>query len=258
MNLKNVIFNADDLGMSVEIDNTILSAASCGFIQSASVSVVNGLDFNQFEKFLNLEHPLKLGLHVNLTEGSPISGASKVASLVNSSGNFQSATQLLLTESILEEEMLYTEMKAQLKRFVQLFGTKPNHIDSHQHYTYLSPVAFKAFLRIAESENLNIRNPIPFLNQKRLLSFIHQVHEKYGVALNFLPEKRSIELCEIFSVFKVKSRSDDCLVEFPSYAGLMSVNQTTRYTEIICHPHIKDELQKLKTLFEFSFPMLGS
>ncbi|MBK7963537.1 MAG: ChbG/HpnK family deacetylase [Bdellovibrionales bacterium] len=213
---KKIIFNADDLGMSHEIDREILSAARCGLIDSASVSVVNGLNSAQFQKYLALEPPIPLGLHLNLTEGCPLSTHPKIAKLINPHGEFKSAVHLLSIERDLSEEALYEEMIAQLRRFVQLSGTKPSHIDSHQHFTYLSPIVFRAFLKMAKTENLRIRSPIPFLNVNRLQLFIESVRQRYGVSIPFSSETRAQELRDVFTDSEVEVRTDDCLIEISS------------------------------------------
>ena len=245
-----MIFNADDLGMSADIDNEILSAANCGFIQSASISVINGLDGDQFKKFLNLKHPLQLGLHINLTEGSLLSPTSRIANLVNSCGTFKSAIELLSNEQNLREEMLYMEMKAQLDRFIQLSGSKPNHIDSHQHYTFLSPITFSAFLKLAKSENIKIRNPRPFLDEHCLKFFVESVRSRYGISIPFSPGKRSQELRSIFNTSQAEVRTENCLTAIPSKKELDEALRFSKTIEVVCHPHDSTDAKKLKLLHQ--------
>lgn len=246
MSLKKIFFNADDLGMGVKIDNDILSAVCCGFIQSASVSVVNGLGSDYFKRYLELEQTLQLGLHINLTEGYPISDVQKVAAIVNAEGNFEPALHLLSIESDLSEEMLYAEMKNQFMRFKQLSARQPNHLDSHQHYAYLSPVAFRAFLRLALSENLKIRNPLPFIKESRLQYFVESVRQRYGIMIPFSPRKRAQELREIFEDSKVEVRTADCQIEIPSQEYVKRNIHQTISLEVVCHPHHPTDLLKLK------------
>jgi predicted glycoside hydrolase/deacetylase ChbG (UPF0249 family) len=250
MSLKKIFFNADDLGMGVKIDNDILSAVCCGFIQSASVSVVNGLGCDHFKRYLELEQTLQLGLHINLTEGCPISDVQKVHAIVNAEGNFEPALHLLSVESDLSEEILYAEMKNQFMRFKQLSARQPNHLDSHQHYAYLSPVAFRAFLKLALSENLKIRNPLPFINESRLQYFVESVRQRYGIMIPFSPRKRAQELREIFEDSKVKVRTADCLTEIPNRMNLKKYTHNLTSLEVVCHPHHSSDLSKIKLLIQ--------
>lgn len=245
-----IIFNADDLGMSTHTDNEILSAANCGLIQSASISVVNGLDHDQFKKFLNLKYPLELGLHINLTQGKPLSHSFKIARLIDNNLVFKSAIELLSDEENLKEEVLYVEMKAQLEKFVQLSGQKPNHIDSHQHYTYLSPIAFSAFLRLANSENIKIRSPLPFINELRLKRFVDSVKERYGISIPFSAEKQAQKLQNIFTSLYIKLRTVDCLTEIPNKIDLENNINFSADIEVICHPQNLYDKEKLKLLYQ--------
>jgi predicted glycoside hydrolase/deacetylase ChbG (UPF0249 family) len=246
--MKKIFFNADDLGMGVKSDKEILSAVCCGYIQSASVSVVNGLGCDHFKRYLELERSLQLGLHINLTEGCPISEVKKVDSIVNAEGKFKPALHLLSVESDLSEEMLYAEMKNQFMRFKQLSAMQPNHLDSHQHYAYLSPVVFRAFLKLALSEDVKIRNPLPFINESRLQYFVESVRQRYGFMIPFSPRRRAKELREIFEDSKVEVRTADCLIEIPSLMNLEKYTHDLTSLEMVCHPHHSSDLSKIKLL----------
>jgi len=69
-NPLNIILNADDLGICTERDEAIFELYSKGIITSASI-LVNGKNFQTSitnAKLINMP----LGLHLNLTEGTPI------------------------------------------------------------------------------------------------------------------------------------------------------------------------------------------
>lgn len=250
MNFSKLIFNADDLGMSARIDREILSVAERGLVQSASVSVVNGVDHNRFKTYLKLEQTLQLGLHINLTEGRPLSSALDIKTLINDRGIFRSAVELLSEEENLCEETLFSEMKVQLERFIQLAGKKPNHIDSHQHYTYLSPIAFRAFLRLAADENLQIRTPLPFLQENRLQHFVESVRRRHGVQIPFLSSKRSQELREAFTTSPAEVRTEDCVTEIPAKNDLEDRLRMMSTVEVVCHPHDPADLERLRVFYK--------
>ena len=139
MKKKKIIFNADDLGMGKDIDRGILLAATENLIQSVSVSVINGLSKEVVSRYR--EHPgfekLSVGLHLNLTEGLPLTETFK---------GCNSAFKLLAAEDSLDEKILYEEMKSQFEHFINLFNEVPCHIDCHQHFSFLSPKSFLAML----------------------------------------------------------------------------------------------------------------
>ncbi len=73
LNIKNsinIIVNADDLGICAERDEGIFELYSLGVISSSTI-LVNAVNFeNSIIKAKLIRMPL--GLHLNLTEGSPI------------------------------------------------------------------------------------------------------------------------------------------------------------------------------------------
>lgn len=65
-----IIVNADDLGICKERDDGIFELYTKGIISSSSI-LVNGINFeSSIKKAKELKIPL--GLHLNLTEGTPI------------------------------------------------------------------------------------------------------------------------------------------------------------------------------------------
>lgn len=234
-----VIMNADDLGMSEEIDQAILLAAQDNFIHSASLSVVNGASPERVKNFLNLEAGLSLGLHINLTEGRPLTGVPNVAALVKEEDkrSFKSAIDFLSKESSLNERIFLEEMRLQLKKFVQLTGLRPNHLDSHQHFTYLSPIVFRSFLRMAHMEDIPIRSPLPFIDKSRLQQFVDSVKMRYNIDLPFLVGQRSEELSCIFKDSKVQTRTFDCMTQVPTEDVLRNKLFWAKTIEVVCHPH---------------------
>lgn len=227
-----ITFNADDLGMGNDIDKGIFHAAKQGLIHSASASVVNGVAPETFGHFTNIAGPSSLGLHINLTEGVPVSHSY---SYNKSDGRFRDAINLLADQT-LSEDILYREMVAQLDSFVKIAGIQPSHIDSHQHFTYLHPAAFAAFLRLAEHARIEIRSPQPFINPDRLKNFVGSIEERFKVKIPFTPKERAHELAEIFQKREIELRTTDCFLEFPMKRVIPDKNENGATIEIVCHP----------------------
>ncbi len=220
-----VLINADDFGMSEKIDEGIIEVASKGMIDSLSVSVINDLNFSRLEKLRQVVPTLSLGLHLNLTEG-----LHKLTAL-----------EQLSQEKNLRVDHFLNEMGEQLHAFRKSLGHTPHHLDSHQHFTYLSPTAFEAMLVLAQNEQIPIRSPIPFLN--RLKIFAHELKKKRNISLPFDPKERELKLQNILSHYQINFRSDDVHLdlhqtEFPIASTL----------EIICHPSV-DNREEFKRLF---------
>lgn len=77
-----LVVNCDDVCYSSIRDQGITTAATRGAITSGS-ALVNGTDAQQCFSLLRLGYPdFRLGLHVNLTEGTPVCPPGTIPSLV--------------------------------------------------------------------------------------------------------------------------------------------------------------------------------
>lgn len=80
-----VIINADDLGYSQERDEAAFSLIESGIVRSASL-IVN-MPGSKYAAERCLMMKFRPGLHINLTEGKPLSSIN--SSLTNTNGNFK-------------------------------------------------------------------------------------------------------------------------------------------------------------------------
>ena len=145
---KRLIINADDLGADEGRNEGIFEAIEAGAVTSASI-LANGpaLD-HALRRILGLGSTrVSWGLHLNLSEGSPLS--SGLRSLVGPHGDFlgkAAAHRLLMREGdrVLEEEVA-EELDAQVKALQQA-GIGLRHLDGHQHIHVFPAVARAAIL----------------------------------------------------------------------------------------------------------------
>jgi len=121
-----LIVNADDLGYSPHRDRGIFQAFQDGVVTSASL-IVNGASCQQAAKQA-IGMGLEIGLHLNLTEGKPL---TNVPSLTNIQGVMHYKMKFL-NHPVCKED-IERETIAQLERFKELTGSYPHHIDGHQH-----------------------------------------------------------------------------------------------------------------------------
>ena len=124
-----VIVNADDLGYSVRRDTGILCAFRDGTISSASL-IVNGATSDTAAKSAK-DARLPVGLHLNLTEGRPLSDAPHI---VDERGYLlykMNFWYLKKTPQVLAD--IARETRAQLEKFKDLMGDYPTRVDGHQH-----------------------------------------------------------------------------------------------------------------------------
>jgi predicted glycoside hydrolase/deacetylase ChbG (UPF0249 family) len=132
---KLVVFNADDLGYSLGIDRGIAEAHERGVVTSATM-IVNTPTSADGARVAR-EHPgLSVGLHVNFTN---------------------EAQRLVDLE---DEKACRRELWDQYRRFTDLLGRKPSHLDSHQH-VHRHPMRRPLFEELADLEGLPLRNRPP-------------------------------------------------------------------------------------------------
>lgn len=79
-----------------------------------------------------VEHKLPIGLHFNITEGKPISPPCILPTLLQpQTGEFRGKFEVkeCLKRGEINLEEITIELEAQIKKFEELVGKKPTHID---------------------------------------------------------------------------------------------------------------------------------
>ena len=135
MALSRLIVNADDFGYSEAVNRAIV----CGFESSLVNSTSLMANMPGFDHAIGLirKHPFlqqHAGLHLNLTEGYPLSRAlSACPTFCGSGGRLTYHRERpLFRLSRRERVAVYEEMEMQLERVV-VAGIRPTHLDSHHH-----------------------------------------------------------------------------------------------------------------------------
>ena len=152
-----LIVNADDLGLSEGVNRGILEAAQRGIVSSSTV-MVNMPAAEAGIRLIQEGAPhVGLGLHLNLSYGRPLLNPAEVPSLVRSGGQFVSVSRGLASSRRWQPREVEAELGAQLERFAELTGARPDHLDSHQMVGSLSPVCREVMLDLAERHGLPVR-----------------------------------------------------------------------------------------------------
>ena len=144
---KYLIINADDFGLAPGINQAVIDLHQAGVVTSTSL-MVNMPGFNDAVKRVRHAPTLGVGLHFNLSEGSPIAPANWIPSLVDYKGEFSNNLDW-------DESDVMTELKAQMHR-LQSAGINPTHIDSHGYIQKRMSVC-RPMLILARTMNLPMR-----------------------------------------------------------------------------------------------------
>lgn len=140
-----LIVNSDDYGLTRGVNLAIIEALNHGILRSTT-AMVNMPAIEHAAELSKLNPSLGVGLHLVLTAGKPIAAGHKT--IVDENGDFLKGSVLMKKEDVDTEEV-YTEYKAQMERFIQIFGRKPTHIDGH-HHSHTLPTTRDAALRLAK------------------------------------------------------------------------------------------------------------
>lgn len=154
--MLDVIFNADDFGISRGVNEAIFKAHTEGVLNSASLMINQEFAEEAAEKARQMPN-LKVGLHINLTNQKSASDPLSIPHLVDKNGNFKNGFVNLFVLSFFHPRALrkeaYIEIKAQIEKYLQT-GLKLDHLDSHRHIHLIPPI-FKAVKQLAEEYNVS-------------------------------------------------------------------------------------------------------
>uniref|UniRef100_A0A8C6UG12 Carbohydrate deacetylase n=1 Tax=Neogobius melanostomus TaxID=47308 RepID=A0A8C6UG12_9GOBI len=132
-----LVVTGDDFGYCARRNQGLVECFLSGGITTVSL-LVNGSAAAQAAELAN-RHSIPIGLHANLTEGAPVCPALLRSSLVDHRGHFHGkmASDTAWNFMDLQVDM---ELRAQVRRFSELTGHLPQHMDGHQHVHVLPGV----------------------------------------------------------------------------------------------------------------------
>ncbi len=133
--------NADDFGLSEQINRGIESAFVRGILRSASI-MPNGKAFDDAIRIAAAAPGLGVGIHLSLVDEQCMGRPAAVRGLVDAQGRLpKDYRDLLLRWSLRRFDMrqIRAEVSAQISRVLEA-GIKPTHLDSHQHLHLFPPI----------------------------------------------------------------------------------------------------------------------
>lgn len=143
-----VIINADDFGISEEVNEAVIRAYREGVLTSASL-MVTGAAFDQAVSLAKQNPGLAVGIHLVTVVGKSVLSHSEIPTLVDREGNFSNnptAAGLKYFFSGRARRELRRELAAQFEKF-HATGLPLSHIDGHLHL-HVHPVIFDAALEL--------------------------------------------------------------------------------------------------------------
>jgi predicted glycoside hydrolase/deacetylase ChbG (UPF0249 family) len=148
--LRRLVVNADDLGLTVGVNDGIFDAHDRGVLTSASVFANARATSDALARALR-RPSLGVGCHLTLVDGQPTLPPARVPSLIEDDGEFRRSWKpfivccLLGRISLVEVEQ---ELTAQIDR-IRSAGLTLTHLDAHKHVHAYPPI-FAIVTRLAE------------------------------------------------------------------------------------------------------------
>lgn len=213
--------NADDFCLSIDINDAIIELANKNKIDSTTV-IVNNRKI-PLKESINKLNGLSIGLHLNLSEGKPISDDKLVSSLINKNRVFYPHKTLWIRYILgrVKKKEIQLEISNQYSLLSKL--TTISHVDSHKQihsYPYLGDFILKCLLDIGVSK---IRNPYPiYFKQKRyyLIRLFCKRRKWKKMAANFKKPEGLISLVEVKNLPNLLSQYKNDNVEIMAHPSI--------------------------------------
>jgi len=260
--VKNLIVNADDLGWTGGVNRGILDAFRGGIVTSASL-LASGTAFAEGVKAAKSAPRLGVGVHLNLSDGTPTADRESVTSLLNDDGNFAEGPESLFLKRVrggLVLDEVEEEWDAQIQK-VRDTGIRPTHLDGHKH-VHMLPGLFEIALRLAKRhgieairvslEESSLRTALASGAQHRTGVVIKQGVQARGLKLLARDARRQA------ARMGIATADYFCGIAQTGELTLEGVEQLLKNlpegtTELMCHPGYADEaLQKTATRLQGS------
>lgn len=137
---RQVVINADDLGMSSDVNRAILAALESGSVSSTTI-MANMPAFEAAAAAV-LEGGLsdRVGVHLNLTQGPAITQGIRRTRFCDTDGALRHLPKPAWRLDAAELDAIAEELEAQVSR-VKGAGIDPTHFDSHHHVHTQWPIA---------------------------------------------------------------------------------------------------------------------
>jgi chitin disaccharide deacetylase len=151
---KRVIVTGDDFGLALPVNEAIINSHISGVLTTASLMVGEKHSQDAIERARQCPS-LKIGLHLTIVEGRPVSDPNRIPDLVDSAGAFSSRLartgfKYFFYPGI--RKQLETEIRAQFEAFHQT-GFVLDHVNAHNHM-HFHPTVLRLILKIGREYGL--------------------------------------------------------------------------------------------------------
>jgi predicted glycoside hydrolase/deacetylase ChbG (UPF0249 family) len=153
---RDLIVNADEFGLTEGVNHGILKVHRQGIVTSTTM-VANEHAFDHAVAVAQKERSLAIGVHLNITHGSPVLPEVRVFSLVDEEGLFYRRKRFLQRMVAGQIDIVHVEdeFRAQIEKVMEA-GLQPSHLDSHESI-HMYPAIFRVLAGLAREFRLPVR-----------------------------------------------------------------------------------------------------
>src|SRR6266851_3225916 len=153
--LRRLIVTADDFGRDVAINEAVEAASRDGILCGASLIVAASAAADAVARAHRLPE-LRVGLHLVLTDGSPVLPPDEIRGLVGADGRFddsqiRAGLRYFFRPGV--RRLLAAEIRAQFEAF-RATGLALDHVNAHQHM-HLHPTVARLIVEIGHTYGLS-------------------------------------------------------------------------------------------------------
>ena len=249
---KRIIINADDFGCCEQVNRAVELADKKGLLTSTTIMANMPAAADAIEIAKKSSH-LALGVHLNLTEGKPLSNDKNIDCLCDKNGDFNYSPVLLAAASTVIHKIrkaIKIELAAQIQWVIDN-GIEPTHLDSH-HHLHNFPAIYPIVCDLAEQFKINsIRWPF----------------EPKGLSRKPWPlsDKRNREKARIIrNIARMNRLQNSKFIKTDATLGIthlgkidvnffkaVSLYNSASVTEIMMHTMCSEETQQKQTKFSY-------
>lgn len=155
-----LIVTTDDFGLAPEVNEAVELAHRDGVLTAASL-MVGEAHVADAVAIARRNPSLAVGLHLTLTDGTPVLSPERIPALVQASGRFRddmASLGLTLATSATARSQLRAEIAAQFAAFAAT-GLPCDHVNAHKHFSLHPVIARMAFAAARDAGVRAVRIP---------------------------------------------------------------------------------------------------
>ena len=179
--MRTLVVNADDLGLTVGVNDGIFDAHDHGILTSASLMATAPAAAHAIRRARS-HSTLGIGVHLTLVDGTPILPPDRIPTLVQDDGRFHTSWRPFIVACLkghVAMEDVERELMAQIEH-VAAQGITATHLDSHKH-VHLFPPVFEVVVHLADRFHIPVVR-VPYERTIRDLALFDMARRAYAVA----------------------------------------------------------------------------